>query len=177
MMREFLKFQKNLKPKKKGFTLVEFLFVSAIMLIMTATLFANNNSKKAASEVKGVGRQVVAQLRSLQSESLIGKEFSGAYAKEYKFSSGDPDNTKCTMSYYKNGDPSPIAGASRELNFDKRKVTFNAVSVSFMAPFGRPSASRIFIISSTRDGGATKYYICVSTSGSVTESQSLISAC
>ena len=76
-------FKKNsLLSYKRGFSVIEIVIAMALLIIMTAVLFVNQTSNKSQKEVEVAARQVAAQLRLLQNDSINGKYIDG---QVYKF--------------------------------------------------------------------------------------------
>jgi prepilin-type N-terminal cleavage/methylation domain-containing protein len=157
---------------KKGFSLVELMAVLAIMLIMTAVLFANNpTGRKAQTDVESAARQVASQIRSLQNDALSGRSFdiSGTtqYAHNYKFTSS---GTSTYSTSYEDSSAATI-GSPQTFDLTKNRVSIDSASPSFY--FSSPQASlspgsTLVTITSTVDTSKIMY-ICVSNSGIITE--------
>lgn len=172
MNNKLLKTKTIFLSAKRGFSLMELLLVVAITLIASAAIFSSNNSKKASSEVESAARQVAAHLRSLQNEALTGKQIGPFYAGEFSLrAAGGPVINQYIISY-EDSASNPIPIGAQTFSLSSKKVRFNFwTNVVFEAPLGKPIAARLFTIESQRDGGATKYYVCVSSAGNIVESK------
>jgi len=104
----------------------------ALLIIMTAVLFVNQTSNKSQKEVEVAARQIAAQLRLLQNDSINGKYIDG---QVYKFTfKAEKGKTAYNLEYEYNpsegNDPKIELGL--ELNSAKKNVIFkDDVEVSF----------------------------------------------
>ncbi len=172
-------FQKN----KKAFSLIELLIVIAIMLIMTGTLFVNNREKKIAADVESVVRQVAAEIRGLQNESLTGKQIGTDYVGRYRFEinlQGTNHNAdSATISYRKLSGVAPDLD-SRNIDLSKKKVEFYSsadddTDFYFESPRGEITwndNNKVIKLRSTVDTNVTRL-VCISDTGSITEEKTI----
>ncbi len=126
-------FKKNsLLSYKRGFSVIEIVIAMALLIIMTAVLFVNQTSNKSQKEVEVAARQIAAQLRLLQNDSINGKYIDG---QVYKFTfKAEKGKTAYNLEYEYNpsegNDPKIELGL--ELNSAKKNVIFkDDVEVSF----------------------------------------------
>jgi len=140
---------------------------------MTAVLFMSQNGNKAQENADVAARQVAAQLRSLQNESLNGKQTGTitTIACDFNFDATNGD-TSYTISYKDCDFHSHIAGADQviKLNSGKGNVTISnpsgsAVSVSFGASWGNLLPGFTSQITLTSNG--KNAYVCVCGPGNI----------
>jgi type II secretory pathway pseudopilin PulG len=169
--------QKNFLFKKKswgkaGFTLVEILVVSAIVILMAGALIsvvANRN--KPATEVESAAEQLVSKLKNLQNNAVNGD------------TSNDGLNTICSFSFFTgpraetDNDAgryalvetpcAPVGLSTSVVGFltsgDNNKVTASAATATFSVPFGAVSGST----SVTLTVGTEDYFVCIAVGGLV----------
>ncbi len=150
----------------RGFTLIEFIIVIAIILLMTSVAAVNMNKNKGANEVENAALLVVAQLRALQNDAVNGKSVGGTAVCQFKFDIVDGEKKYTTTLKDCAATPAtlgtPFVGyfSSKQ---DNGSVAGSATSFTFLPPLGSVnSAGQI-----TLTAGADKYYVCVSLAGSI----------
>lgn len=153
-------------PTKRGFSLVELLIVLAIMVIMTAVLFVNQNDKKVTSNVETATRQVAAQIRALQNEALNGKKIGTTYVNKYKFSAVNSSSVY-TVTYIDSA--GGTIGTPQDIDLESKRVSFvwAVGNLYFSSPNGRVDAANSIIIKSTTANVCMQ--VVVSIKGSITE--------
>jgi prepilin-type N-terminal cleavage/methylation domain-containing protein len=177
MRNEFPKFKQACLPicppkrwVRRGFSMLELLIVLAIMVLMTGVVFVNRNSSKAAADVEMVARQVAAQIRALQNESLSGKQIGTNYVSRYYL--GITNGTSTYTVSYKDSAGIDIVGGSQTVNLSKKRVSFSwaagGPSLYFVAPHGQIDSVKSIVITSMIDTNV-KNWVCVSINGNVTE--------
>ena len=126
--------------RSRGFSMLEVLIVVAIMVIMTAVMFAMDNDSSAKKDVDAAATQIRAQLRALQNEALTGKNIEGASACMFEFDSSSSSYTiryrKCDTTIIKTM-PAVVL----------KKVTMDANVITFLSPRGNTSSNSITITS------------------------------
>lgn len=154
---------------KRGFSLVELIVVMAIIVLMTAVLFLNQNKNKAQSEVEAAARQVAAQLRSLQNDALNGKMIEDKTYCRTNFTVISKDKYDTYFYESCSGIESP-----KSINiFSLKNVEFKDTSyaVRFKSPTGEvtcESDANKMILISTKDS-SKGMVVCISDSGSIIE--------
>ncbi len=143
---------------KKAFSLMEILIVMALMSIMLVVVISTKNTDSSGKEVEAAAQQIVAQLRTLQNESLNGKQFSNVPVGVFKFHA---ENTSYTVSYINGGS---ILN-SFVVNLSKVNVVA-AADIIFNSPRGENSGQNAILIRS-RKNTSLEYVICVSSNGNI----------
>jgi prepilin-type N-terminal cleavage/methylation domain-containing protein len=156
---------KSRKFFQKGFSLVEFIVVIAIIFVMTGILFVNYNNNRAKTEVEAAARTLVVQMRALQNESLNGKQIGDKMACQYIFNANA--SSQYSIEYKECSSGNTIDDGSQTLYFNsKHNVnSIAAITVTFNSPFGQLSggSNQQIILES----GSRRASVCVCNSGNI----------
>lgn len=156
---------------KLGFSLAELLIVMAIISVMTAVILTKSNNNKTTVDAEAAARLVAAQLRSLQNESLNGKQIGSVSVCSFKFHI-DNGASNYLISYY--GDctdsASSLIGSAQSLKLSG-KNNVKAASGNdfyFKSPQGGISTGTQRIVLSSSDNSASAT-VCVYPTGNIVE--------
>jgi type II secretory pathway pseudopilin PulG len=154
---------------KSGFTLVELLVVSAIVILMAGALIsvvANRN--KPATEVESAAEQLVSKLKNLQNNAVngdMGNSGATVYCN-FDFAVGFPNarsytftKVPCTGSV---GAPVVETGFLTDRG-QAGSVTATGNGAAFSVPLGAVSGSTLI----TLTAGTELYFVCIAVGGSV----------
>ncbi|MFC1645011.1 Tfp pilus assembly protein FimT/FimU [Patescibacteria group bacterium] len=153
---------------KRGFTLLEVLVVTAIILIMTVSILATLNSNKLDRELESAGDQTYSAIREAQNYALTGKEtapgcdvYSFSFSDDrYIISNKESDGTEC---------------AFRTVGELKNSVQFaGSGSIDFSVPHGDVNVETVESIGLSKSGKT--YNVCVYNVGAVTRTRTSCSS-
>lgn len=118
---------------KKGAVLLELLIVVSITLIASVTFFTVNSEKIIFRDVDEATARIVSELRSLQNESLNGKQLGGVGVCLFKL--GSNSESSFFVSYYDCQSPENLIQEFSEVRFDDITISISALgAVIFSAP-------------------------------------------
>lgn len=151
--------------------MIEVLIAMSIMVFMSVIWFVGQNSNKARIEVESAARQLAAQIRQLQNESLNGKQINGTLVCDYIFEIAAVGSLSYDIKYNDcdHAGHSIIAAGTQNLSFNgKRTVKANTIhNFYFIPPLGKlTNQQQIILESTTNPGQIASVCVCTSSTGS-----------
>ncbi len=158
-----IKRQSFLLKKERGITFAELIVVIAIIGIMTTVTLVSLSATRASNDLKAAARQVAASIREMQANALSGKVGAGSSSCQISWSdTGTSYQAGCL--YYTTTNPNPSFSLPNGVKF------VGGGFFAFKVPFGNKSTDSSTSVQMTKSG--TSIYVCVDSSGAVTEKSS-----